>query len=100
VRATPAAHIAKELTQTIPIVMMVSDPVATGLVKNLAHPGGNLTGLSMFGPVLAGKRLELLREIKPSLRTIGFLGSSLDPNATTFVQETRAAAGQLGLHLR
>jgi putative tryptophan/tyrosine transport system substrate-binding protein len=99
VRATPVAHIAKELTQTIPVVMIVSDPVATGLVTTLAHPGGNLTGLSMFGPVLAGKRLELLREIKPSLRTVGFLGSSRDPNANTFVQETRSAAGQLGLDL-
>jgi putative ABC transport system substrate-binding protein len=99
VRATPVAHIAKELTQTIPVVMIVADPLATGLVKTLAHPGGNLTGLSMFGPVLAGKRLELLREIKPSLRTVGFLGSSRDPNATTFVQETRAAAGHLGLNL-
>jgi putative ABC transport system substrate-binding protein len=99
VRATPAAHIAKELTQTIPVVMIVADPLATGLVKSLAHPGGNLTGLSMFGPVLAGKRLELLREIKPNLRTVGFLGSSRDPNATTFVQETRAAAAHLGLNL-
>ena len=99
VRATPVAHIAKDVTQTIPVVMIVSDPLATGLVKSLAHPGGNLTGLSMFGPVLAGKRLELLREIKPSIRTVGFLGSSRDPNVATFAQETRAAAAQIGLNL-
>lgn len=99
VRATPAAHIAKEVTQTIPIVMIVADPLATGLVESLSHPGGNLTGLSMFGPVLAGKRLELLREIKPSIRTAAFLGSSKDPNAATFAQETKAAADQIGLNL-
>jgi putative ABC transport system substrate-binding protein len=76
VRATPAAHIAKAMTQTIPIVMQVSDPLATGLVKSLSHPGGNLTGVANSGPDLAGKRLELLREIKPGLRTVAFLGSS------------------------
>ena len=53
----------------------------------------------MFGPVLAGKRIELLREIKPCIRTVAFLGSSRDPNATTFAQETKAAAGQIGLKL-
>ena len=97
VRATPAAHIAKEITQTIPIVMMVADPLATGLARSLAHPGGNMTGMTMFGPTLAGKRLELLREIKPGIRTIGFLGSSHDPNAATFVRETQAAAQRIGL---
>ena len=91
VSATPAAHIAKELTQKIPIVLSpVSDPVSTGLVQSLARPGGNLTGLSMVGPDLAGKRLELLREIKPDIGTVAFLGSSRDPNTITFVRGTRA----------
>jgi putative ABC transport system substrate-binding protein len=69
VRATPAAHIAKAMTQTIPIVMQVSDPLATGLVKSLSHPGGNLTGVANSGPDLAGKRLELLRT-RPAHRRI------------------------------
>jgi len=99
VRATPAAHIAKEITQTVPVVMLVADPLATGLAQSLANPGGNMTGMTMFGPTLAGKRLELLREIKPGIRTIAFLGSSHDPNAATFVRETEAAAVRLGLNV-
>src|SRR5215210_3344365 len=79
---TPAAHIAKEATATIPIVMApVADPLATGLVTNLARPGGNITGVSGVTPELISKGLEALREIVPDLRRIGFLGSTRDPNA-------------------
>jgi putative ABC transport system substrate-binding protein len=100
VTATPAIHIAKEATRTIPIVMApVADPLATGLVDSLAHPGGNLTGMSMLGPDLSGKRLELLQQIMPSLKSIAFLGSARDANTKTFVAGTKAAAEQLGLHL-
>jgi putative tryptophan/tyrosine transport system substrate-binding protein len=99
VRATPTAHIAKEMTRTIPIVMQVSDPLATGLVESLSHPGGNLTGVSNSGPDLAGKRLEILREIRPGIRTVAFLGSSKDPNGATFARETQAAADQIGLNV-
>jgi putative ABC transport system substrate-binding protein len=100
VRATNAAHIAKEVTTTIPIVMLVSDPLATGLVTSLARPEGNLTGLSLQGPDLAGKRLEYLRAIMPGVRTVGFLGASNDPNVSTFVRETRAAAERTGVDLK
>ena len=79
--------------------MLVSDPLATGLVPSLARPGGNLTGVSNSGPDLAGKRLELLREIKPGVRTVAFLGSSTDPNGPTFARETKAAAEKIGLNL-
>ena len=99
VRATPAVHLAKEATRTIPIVMIVADALATGLVQSLSHPGGNLTGLSNSGPDLAGKRLELLREIRPGIRTVAFLGSSEDPNSATFARETKTAADQIGLSL-
>jgi len=100
VTATPAIHIAKEATRTIPIVMApVADPLATGLVDSLAHPGGNLTGMSMLGPDLSGKRLEFLQQIMPSLTSIAFLGSSRDANAKTFVAGTKAAADRLGLGL-
>jgi putative ABC transport system substrate-binding protein len=97
VRITPAIHIAKEETQTIPIIMIVADPLATGLVQSLSHPGGNITGVSIAGPELAGKRLELLREVRPGLRTVAFLGQASDLNAATFVRETQAAAKQISL---
>jgi putative ABC transport system substrate-binding protein len=51
------------MTQTIPLVMIASDPVQAKLVQSLSRPGGNVTGVSMSGPDLAGKRLELLREL-------------------------------------
>lgn len=94
---TPAAHIAKEETKTIPIVIMVADALATGIVPSLANPGGNITGVSNTGPELAGKRLELLREIRPQLRTVVFLGSSGDQNGPTFARETERAAEKIGL---
>jgi putative ABC transport system substrate-binding protein len=99
VRATTVAHIAKEAIQTLPVVFMVSDPLATGIVPDLARPGGNMTGLSLQGPDLAGKRLELLRSIKPNLKTVAFLGSSADPNAATFVRQLQAAATTLSIEL-
>ena len=65
---------AKEATQTIPIVMVVSgDPVADGTVASLARPGGNITGLSILSPELSGKRLELLKEIIPGLSRVAVL---------------------------
>jgi putative ABC transport system substrate-binding protein len=63
---TPAALAVKGKTTTVPLVMVaVGDPVGTGLVQNLARPGGNLTGLSSIAPDLEGKRLQLLREVVP-----------------------------------
>ncbi len=97
VRATAAAHIAKEVAAAKPIVMLVADPLATGLVESLSRPGGNLTGLSLLGPDLAGKRLAFLAAIRPGLRSVVFLGSSSDPNAATFSQQTRAAGDSMGI---
>ena len=65
---TPAALAAKRATQAIPIVCPAfPDPVATGLVTSIARPGGNVTGLSFFGPELVGKRMELLKQAMPGL---------------------------------
>jgi putative tryptophan/tyrosine transport system substrate-binding protein len=97
--ATPAIHIVNAATHTIPIVMLTANALATGLVSSLSRPGGNLTGVSLLMTDLAGKRLELLREIQPSLHAITFLGSSRDPNTATFVRETQTAADQLGVVL-
>jgi len=98
VRVTPTTQLAKEATQTIPIVMIAADALASGLVPSLSRPGGNLTGLSLASPDLAGKRLELVREIKPDIRTIAFLGLT-EQQTATFVRETTAAAKVIGLNL-
>jgi ABC-type uncharacterized transport system substrate-binding protein len=95
-RVSPVAQIAKVMTQTIPIVMLAADPVATGLVPSLSHPGANLTGLSFASPDLAGKRLELLRDIKPDIKAIAFLGSK-QTSTESFVRETTEAAKVMGL---
>jgi putative ABC transport system substrate-binding protein len=99
VRATNVAHIAKEMAVGVPVVMLVSDPLATGLVQDLARPQGNMTGLSLQGPDLAGKRLEYLRMAIPRLKAVAFLVHRPDPNAKTFVEATRAAADAMGLRL-
>jgi putative tryptophan/tyrosine transport system substrate-binding protein len=73
---TPATLAAKQATTTIPIVMAsAGDPVRSGLVSSLAHPGGNVTGLTILGPGLAAKRLELLKEAVPTMSRVAFLGT-------------------------
>jgi putative ABC transport system substrate-binding protein len=96
---TPAGLVAKRATEgtSIPVVLVTSDPVAAGLVASLAHPGGNLTGVSMASPDLSGKRLQLLKELMPRLRTVAFLGNSRSANAPVFLRQNKAAADQLGL---
>lgn len=96
VRVTPAVQLAKQTTTTVPIVMIVADALAVGLVPSLSRPGANLTGLSLASPDLAGKRLELVREIKPDIKTIAFLGLN-EAQTPTFVRETAEAARKLGL---
>jgi putative tryptophan/tyrosine transport system substrate-binding protein len=94
---TPTVQLAKDATQAVPIVMIASDPVAAGLVQALARPGGNITGVSMSGPDLAGKRLELLREIKPGIRTVAFLGFAPSQGAKAFIRESEVNAEKLGI---
>jgi putative tryptophan/tyrosine transport system substrate-binding protein len=84
----------------IPIVVaLVGDPVGIGLVAGLARPGGNVTGLSTQSTDLASKRLELLREVVPSLRRLAILVNVGNPSAVLDVGEVRAAADTLGLEL-
>jgi len=100
VPTTPAALAAKHATQTIPIVFTSSlDPVGAGLVASLARPGGNLTGLSAFGPELSGKRLELLKEVVPAMTRVAVLCNAANPANAAVWQETQAAARTLGLQL-
>jgi putative tryptophan/tyrosine transport system substrate-binding protein len=98
--ATPPVVAAKQATAVIPIVSAVmGDPVGTGLVASLARPGGNVTGLSVLTPDLAGKRLELLREVVPGLRRLAFLGNIGNPITALEMSEVRTAARTLGLDL-
>jgi putative ABC transport system substrate-binding protein len=98
---TPAAHAARRGTATIPIVLSgIADPVSSGLVTSLARPGGNITGVSLNLPAVAGKRVEVLRDAFPALKRIAFLGSSSDPATKVFVANTEQAARQLGLALQ
>jgi ABC-type uncharacterized transport system substrate-binding protein len=71
-----AIRAAKQATQTIPIVMVASfDPVEAGMVESLAHPGGNITGVTRFGRELSGKRLELFKEAVPKISRVGVLAA-------------------------
>jgi len=91
--ATPAVNAAKNSTKTIPIVMLsVADAVGSGFVASLAAPGGNITGTTNILPELAGKRLELLREIVPKLSRIAFLAYGPDPAHKLFVKQAQDAA--------
>jgi putative ABC transport system substrate-binding protein len=89
---------AKQPTSTIPIVFGVAiDPVGGGLVKSLAKPGGNITGLSIQSTDLAGKRIEILREVVPGIRTLAILGDADYPAAALEMSEVAAIAGKIGL---
>src|SRR5262250_1780092 len=98
---TPAVKAAMSVTSTIPIVMAPAGaPVQAGLIKSLAQPGGNVTGLSSMEAELGTKRLQLLVEMIPSLRRIAVLGARTDPFTAPYVQDFQDAAVRLGLQLQ
>jgi len=91
---------AKQATSIIPIVFAVAnDPLGTGLVASLARPGGNVTGLSNQANDRGPKRLELLREVVPSLRTLAIIGNTGYPAAALEMDEIQATARMLGLEV-
>ena len=95
-----AVAAAKQATSTIPIVFaMAVDPVGTGMVATLARPGGNVTGLSIQSTELAGKRLELLREVLPGLRRLAIIANVGYPASVLEMGEVQAAARKLGLEV-
>jgi putative ABC transport system substrate-binding protein len=92
---------AKQQTQTIPIVMAIStDPLGTGFVSSLAHPGGNVTGLSNIAPELSGKRLELLKDVVPGLTRVAFLWNPDVRGAVLDYNQAEGAARSLRLQLQ
>jgi len=95
-----AALAVKQATSVIPIVLTVaSDPVGGHLVASLARPGGNVTGLSIESTDLASKRLELLREVLPSLRRLAIMANAGYPAAELELHEAQATAHKLGLEV-
>jgi putative ABC transport system substrate-binding protein len=96
--ATANIIAAKRTTSEIPIVFAVAaDPVGTGLVASLARPGGNVTGLSIQATDLAGKRLQLLQEVVPTIRRLAILVNAGNPASVLEKREVEAAARKLGL---
>jgi ABC-type uncharacterized transport system substrate-binding protein len=90
---TPATIALKKATTTLPLVMIaVGDPVGSGLIASLAHPSGNLTGLTSISPELDGKRLELLREVVPKISHVAVLWNPTSPLQVAAERETQAAA--------
>jgi ABC-type uncharacterized transport system substrate-binding protein len=94
---TPAAQAAKQATNEIPIVMaLVGNPVETGLVESLARPGGNITGMAGVGAELAGKSVELIREMLPPAHRIVALANAPDPFSKPFLEHIRLAGAATG----
>jgi putative tryptophan/tyrosine transport system substrate-binding protein len=97
---TPAAMAARNETKTIPIVHPAAiDPVGTGLIASLAHPGGNVTGLAVLNGETSAKRVELLQEVIPGLSKGAVLWNSANPANSLAWRETESAGGKLGVAL-
>src|SRR5262245_47274707 len=95
---TPQVIAARQATSAIPIVFATAgDPVGAGLVASLARPGGNVTGLATLGADLAGKRLELLREVVPGIARLAIMGNVTNPFTVLELAEVQEAARKLGL---
>jgi putative tryptophan/tyrosine transport system substrate-binding protein len=96
---TPASQAAKNATNTIPIVFTyVADP--TDVVASLAHPGGNVTGLTTLAAELSAKRLELIKETLPGISRVAYLWSSTNPTATSIFTEAERASPRFGIRLQ
>jgi len=94
--------VAKDATKVIPIVMTVSaDALGEGLVASLAHPGGNITGMSfLVGPEIAGKQLQLLKELAPAAARVAVLTNPTNKSHAAFARELEVAARSLGMRIQ
>jgi ABC-type uncharacterized transport system substrate-binding protein len=97
----PPSLAAKQATREIPIVVIVGDPVETGIVSSLARPGGNITGVSLMASALHGKSVELFRDMLPSVRRVGVLGHATNPVfAKAMLDEVLLAGGPTGIEIQ
>jgi putative ABC transport system substrate-binding protein len=93
--------VAQQATSTIPIVMsVVIDPLGAGLVSNLAHPQGNVTGVSMMAPDLIGKQFEVLKQVVPEVTRVAVLWNPANPGSASQLREAEVAARAVGLRLQ
>jgi putative ABC transport system substrate-binding protein len=100
VYGTAATRAAQQATTTIPIVMIaIDDPIRAGLVPNLARPGANTTGNAILGSEMSAKRLQIFKELIPELSRVAFLWNSNNGSHQAYLDEWRAWAPKLGLHL-
>jgi putative tryptophan/tyrosine transport system substrate-binding protein len=98
---TPPTQAAKSATSTIPIVIAVSaDPVGAGLVASLAHPGGNITGLSLLAPDTDQKNLEIVKEVLPRANRVGMIWDPNNRGMTLRLAAVQAAASRLGIEIQ
>jgi putative tryptophan/tyrosine transport system substrate-binding protein len=99
--SNPGALAAKNATTRIPIVIVTTgDPMADGIITSLAHPGGNVTGLTALGGALSGKRLEVLKAALPGVKRVAVLTNPAAPNTAPFLKERDGVARDLGLQLQ
>lgn len=99
--ATPGSRAAKRATATIPIVIaVIGDPVASGIVTSIARPGGNITGQSFFNAELRAKRIELLKELRPSLTQVAVILNADNPAVESELQAMSTTARALHIELR
>src|SRR5262245_6721690 len=96
---TPAILAAQQATKTIPIVTISADPVGTGLVASLARPGGNVTGLSVVGPQMNVRQLELVKETLPTVKRVAFVWDPANPALALRFKELEIAAQTVGLQI-
>lgn len=96
---TTAVIAARNASASLPIVSISADPVANGFAASLRRPGGNVTGISTITPALSGKRLELLKELQPTLRRVAFLGYEPDPTHRQFLSALEHAGRSLSVEV-
>ena len=97
---TPSVVPAKNATTTVPVVFVAAvDPVAAGVVKSLAHPGGNITGVTAMHADLVAKRIALVKELLPKVGRVAVLARAMSPARAQYVKEAEAAAPKLGVQL-
>jgi len=96
---TPCALAAQRATREIPIIVVAGDPLGTGLVQSLAHPGANITGVSLIAAEMHGKCVELFRDMLPSVHRVGVLANAADPFSKSVLEQVQLAGRTTGIEI-